>query len=185
MLRTEVEVILLHDFQKRGKFGNIITVARGYAKNFLIPNKLALYANAINKKKFDELKTKALEESSRLKVIALEIAEKIMNIPVSIIRQSGQDKNSKIFGTVNSRDISDELLTQGIVVERSKIFIPEAINRLGIYKIKINLHPDVICEKEIHVINAMGEFNNKIINDEDEDDDRQQALTDSFAEEDL
>ena len=171
-----MEVILLHDFQKKGKFGNRIKVKRGYAKNFLVRNKLAIYANKENLKKFEDTRIKALNESEKLKVIAIELAKKIEEASVSIVRQSAQD--NKIFGTVSSKDISIELQKLGIDVARNKIIISDSIKYLGIYNIKIALHPDVIIEKQIFIVNSIG----SIRNSSREDDVESQNQSDLFSE---
>ncbi len=158
MAKSLIEVILLHDFRKKGKFGDLTKVKRGYAKNFLIPNKFALYASKDNLKKFDEMKAKALQESEALRSKALEIMKKIEEIKISIVRQSAQD--NKIFGTVNSRDIINELKKSDIDIQRNSIVINDQIKYLGIYKVQIILHPDVILEKDIFVVNAAGSIAN-------------------------
>jgi large subunit ribosomal protein L9 len=164
MSKSLIEVILLHDFQKKGKFGDRAKVKRGFAKNFLVPNKLAIYANKENLKKFEDIKAKALKESEDMKVLALELAEKINDVKISVVRQSAQD--NKIFGTVSSRDISDEFQKFGFEIARNKIVINDAIKYLGVYNVKIVLHPDVVLEKEIFVVNNSGSIRN--IRQEDE-----------------
>ena len=170
MSKSLVEVILLHDFQKKGKFGSRIKVKRGYAKNFLVVNKLAIYANKENLKKFEDMRINALNESEKSKVIALELAKKIEESNISIIRQSAQD--SKIFGTVSSKDISIELQKLGIDVARNKIIISDSIKYLGVYNVKIVLHPDVIIEKQIFIVNSFGSIRNSSREDDIETQDQ-------------
>lgn len=158
MSKSLIEVILLHDFQKRGKFGDKIKVARGHAKNWLIPNKFAIYANEKNLKKFDEIKASALKESEELRNIALELAKKVESVRISIMRQSAQD--NKIFGTISSKDISEEFRKFDIDIARSKIVINESIKYLGVYNIKVVLHPDIIIDKEIFIVNNHGSVKN-------------------------
>lgn len=164
MSKSLIEVILLHDFQKKGKFGDRTKVKRGFAKNFLVPNKLAIYANKENLKKFEDIKAKALKESEDMKILALELVQKINDLKISIVRQSAQD--NKIFGTVSSRDISNEFQKFGFEIARNKIVINDSIKYLGVYNVKIILHPDVILEKEIFVVNNAGSIKN--IRQEDE-----------------
>ena len=175
MSKSLIEVILLHDSQKKGKFGDRVKVKRGYAKNFLVPNKVAIYANKGNLKKFDEMKANALRESEEMKVIAMDLAKKIEDVRISIVKQSAQD--NKIFGTVSSRDISGEFQKLGIELLRGKIIISDAIKYLGAYEVKIVLHPDVIIEKKIFVVNNSGSIRN-IRQDEDELDNADSAIFD-------
>lgn len=149
MSHSKIDVILLHDFAKKGKFGETIAVKRGYAKNFLLPNTMALYANEANKKKFEILRVKAEQESELLKTEALKVAEQINGLVISIIRHSGPD--SKIFGTVTPKDIAEKLSEYGIELERNKISIAKPIKYLGKYTISFILHPNVIIQKDITV----------------------------------
>jgi large subunit ribosomal protein L9 len=165
MSKSEINVILLHAFRKKGAFGDIIKVKRGYAKNFLIPNKYALYANQVNKDKFDLLKKKAFDNSNKLKDFALKVVDKIKDLSISIIRNSAQD--NKIFGTISTKDIVDEFKKIGVEIERKQIIINNTIKYLGSYRIKLALHPDVIFEKEIVITN--GNAGNKKISDLEED----------------
>jgi large subunit ribosomal protein L9 len=169
MSKSDVQVILLHTFQKKGVFGDIIKVKRGYAKNFLIPNKYALYANETNKSKFDLLKQEALENSNKLKEQALKIVEKIKDVNICIVRNSAQD--NKIFGTISTKNIADEFKKIGVDIDRNQILISDTIKYLGTYKIKLVLHPDVVFEKEIIVSNGI--IGNNAISIEDEEESNQ------------
>jgi large subunit ribosomal protein L9 len=168
MSKSLIEVILLHDFKKKGKFGDRTKVKRGYAKNFLIPNKFAIYANKENLKKFENMKVDALKKSEDMKANAFDLCKKIEDIKISIVRESAQD--NKIFGSVNSKNIADEIQKFGIYISRNMIIINNSIKYLGAYKAQINLHPDVILEKEIFVVNDSGSIKNiKEENDEIEE----------------
>ena len=154
MSKSSVEVILLHDFRKKGKLGDIIAVKLGYAKNFLIPSKFAIYASKVNRAKLDVLKAVALENSNKMRDIALQIVEKLKLITIAVVRNSAQD--NKIFGTVSPKDIANELVKKDILVERNQIVIPSLIKYLGVHKVKFVLHPDVIFEKELYIVNSTG-----------------------------
>ena len=181
MSKSEIQVILLHAFQKKGAFGDIVKVKRGYAKNFLIPNKYALYANQANKNKFDLLKKEALENSNKLKDHALKIVDQIKDLNISIIRNSAQD--NKIFGTISTKDIVDEFKKIGVEIERKQIIINDTIKYLGSYKIKLALHPDVVFKKEIFITNSNS--GNKKISDLEEDIDvKNTDSTDVYDQED-
>ena len=186
MSKSSVKVILLHNFHKKGKLGDIIGVKPGYAKNFLIPNKLVIYANENNSKKFESMKIEALRISNINKEIALVTMHKIDSIKnLYIVRNSAQD--NKIFGTVSTKDITSALGERGITISRNQIRISSTINYLGFYKIKLELHPEVIFEKEISITNSSGGMGISVIDPEDEDAELAAKLSEDFddTEEDL
>ena len=150
MSKSFVQVILLHNFPKIGGFGDKKKVKRGYARNYLLPNKFAIYATKENDAKFDLLKKEALERSNELKDIAVKLAERISCVKISIVRNSALD--GKIYGTVSSRDIVNEFKKNDIMIERSCVILNDKIQNLGVYKINFNLHPDVVLIKEIYVV---------------------------------
>ena len=133
-----MKVILQQDVKGQGKKGQLIEVAEGYARNFLLPRKLAVLAttDAMNTMRLQE-KAKRAEEA-RLRSEAVEIAEKLKNSPVKIAARAGA--NGKLFGAVTSKEVSDALQAQyGIELGKQKIVMDEPIKAYGSYQLKAKL----------------------------------------------
>ena len=133
-----MKVILQQDVKGQGKKGQMIEVAEGYARNFLLPRKLAVLAtaDAMNTMRLQE-KAKRAEEA-RLRAEAVETAEKLKNAPVKITARAGA--NGKLFGAVTSKEVSDALLAQhGIELGKQKIVMDEPIKAYGSYQLKAKL----------------------------------------------
>ena len=138
-----MKVILTQDVKAQGKKGELIEVSEGYARNFLLPKKLAVEANAKN---MAELKnaaiSKRIQEEKEL-AAAKELAEKLMGITVKIQRSSGADE--KLYGSVSSKDIADACEEQfGISVDKRKIQLTDPIKSYGSYVTDVKLHTSVI-----------------------------------------
>ena len=133
-----MKVILQQDVKGQGKKGQLIEVAEGYARNFLLPRKLAVpaTADAMNTMRLQE-KAKRAEEA-RQRAEALEIVEKLKNSPVKIAARAGA--NGKLFGAVTSKEVSDALQAQyGIELGKQKIVMDEPIKAYGSYQLKAKL----------------------------------------------
>lgn len=133
-----MKVILQQDVKGQGKKGQLIEVAEGYARNFLLPRKLAVpaTADAMNTMRLQE-KAKRAEEA-RLRAEAVETAEKLKNAPVKIAARAGA--NGKLFGAVTSKEVSDALQAQhGIELGKQKIVMDEPIKAYGSYRLKAKL----------------------------------------------
>ena len=133
-----MKVILQQDVKGQGKKGQMIEVAEGYARNFLLPRKLAVLAtaDAMNTMRLQE-KAKRAEEA-RLRAEAVETAEKLKNAPVKITARAGA--NGKLFGAVTSKEVSDALQAQyGIELGKQKIVMDEPIKAYGSYQLKAKL----------------------------------------------
>ena len=133
-----MKVILQQDVKGQGKKGQLVEVAEGYARNFLLPRKLAVpaTADAMNTMRLHE-KAKRAEEA-RQRAEALEIVEKLKNSPVKIAARAGA--NGKLFGAVTSKEVSDALQAQyGIELGKQKIVMDEPIKAYGSYQLKAKL----------------------------------------------
>ena len=133
-----MKVILQQDVKGQGKKGQLVEVAEGYARNFLLPRKLAVpaTADAMNTMRLQE-KAKRAEEA-RLRAEAVETAEKLKNAPVKIAARAGA--NGKLFGAVTSKEVSDALQAQhGIELGKQKIVMDEPIKAYGSYQLKAKL----------------------------------------------
>ena len=137
-----MKVILQQDVRGQGKKGQLIEVAEGYARNFLLPRKLAVpaTADAVNTMKLKEKAKKA--EDARLKAEAEAIVEKLKNSPVKVTARAGA--NGKLFGAVTSKEVSDALQAQhGIELAKQKIVRDEPIKAYGSYELKAKLGYEV------------------------------------------
>lgn len=144
-----MKVILLQDVKKQGKKDEIIDVSDGYATNFLIKNKLAVPYTKTSKKILSneiDQRNKAEEELiSECEKIKKDLEKKNF----SFTFKSGKD--GKLFGTVSSKQISDELKKYGFNIDKKQINIPVKIDTLGVYNVTINLHKRVKAEIKIHI----------------------------------
>jgi len=147
-----MEVILKEDVPKLGSAGDVVKVAEGYGRNYLLPRKLAIEANANNKAVIDQMKQSAARRSDREKATAQELAAKFADVVLHFRRKSGEKDH--LFGSVTSPEIAEALAKQGLEVDRRKIQLTEAIKTLGEHTVTAKLHRDVpvtfkvVVEKE-------------------------------------
>ena len=145
-----MKVILTQDVRGQGKRGQMIEVSDGYARNFLLPRKLAQEATAdnVNTMKMND-KAKA-EQAAREKAQAQEIAEKLKNITVEIKAKSGN--GGRLFGSITSQEVSDALKKQaGISVDKKKIVQDEPIKSFGDFSLKAKLGYEIVATISVHV----------------------------------
>ena len=138
-----MKVILTQDVKAQGKKGQLIDVSDGYARNFLIPKKLAVEANAKNMEELKNAETsKRIQEEKELKA-AKEAATKLEGCMVKIQRTCGADE--KLYGSVGTKDISDALSEQfGLEIDKRKIQLDDPIKAYGSYTVNVKLHRDVV-----------------------------------------
>ncbi|MDR1691509.1 MAG: 50S ribosomal protein L9 [Rickettsiales bacterium] len=145
-----MKVILLERFQGLGNMGDTVDVKPGYARNFLFPQKKALKATVANTKIYDEMK-KDLEISSKAqKEKADKAYEAVNGKSFTIVRQAGD--TGRLFGSVTPKDIIALLKDMDIKVPAHDIYINNAIKEIGEYRVRVELHPEVIAEITIEVI---------------------------------
>ncbi|MCO6475556.1 MAG: 50S ribosomal protein L9 [Phaeodactylibacter sp.] len=146
-----MDIILLDDIEKVGDKHEIVSVKPGYARNYLIPQGLALVANDTNRAKLDEIKQKEAEELAARKAEFEEIARKLEGQVLKIGAKAGT--SGKIFGSVTNVQVSAALKEQfDIDVDRRKIKLPEEIKVLGEYNIDLDLHPEVPIKLNFEVV---------------------------------
>jgi len=144
-----MKIILMQDFETLGLEGDIVDVARGYAKNYLVPKGVAIEANNSNLKAMEMRKGKIMANRTKDKEAAERVREKISEVTITIRQKVGDE--GKLYGSVTSRDIAQKLETEGIVVDRRKIVIDETIRALGEFEVPIKLHPEVIAKIKVVV----------------------------------
>lgn len=145
-----MEVILLKDVDSLGKSGEMVKVAPGYARNYLIPKKIALQATKGNLKKLDEMKLRDEKARGKEKLNAEALKEKIELITLTIRKSAGEE--DKLFGSVTSSDIAAVLSAEGIDVDKRKIIIEESIKRLGSYTVSVKLFSEVMASLKLEVV---------------------------------
>jgi large subunit ribosomal protein L9 len=145
-----MEVILKEDVANLGHRGDVVKVADGYGRNFLLPRKLALQATLANKKQIEEMKASAARRSATEKVVAQELAQKLAPVVLVFTRKSGE--NGHLFGSVTSSDIAAELAAQGFEIDRRKITLNEPIKALGNFEVSIKLHKEVSAPVKVKVL---------------------------------
>ena len=144
-----MEVILKEDVVNLGLRGEVVKVADGYARNFLLPRKLALQATANNKAVIEQMKAAAARRSATEKVQAEELVTKLDPLVLSFTRKAGEQGH--LFGSVTSADIAADLAAQGFEVDRRKIQLNEPIKSLGDFTISVKLHREVTAHLRVTV----------------------------------
>jgi large subunit ribosomal protein L9 len=145
-----MEVILKEDIAKLGSRGDVVKVAEGYGRNYLLPRKLAIQASESNKAVIGQMKAAAVRRSAKEKAQAEELAKQFDGVSVSFTRKSGE--HDQLFGSVTSSDIAHQLEAQGFALEKRQIELHEPIRALGVYRVPIRLHADVHPEIKVWVI---------------------------------
>jgi large subunit ribosomal protein L9 len=145
-----MEVILKEDVANLGHRGDVVNVADGYGRNFLLPRKLALQATLANKVVIEQMKESAARRFATEKAQAEEVAVKLTPIVLSFTRKSGEA--GQLFGSVTSADIAAAIETKGVEIDRRKIQLAEPIKTVGEYDVAIKLHREVIAYVKVKVV---------------------------------
>jgi large subunit ribosomal protein L9 len=136
-----MEVILKTDVPKLGNAGDVIKVAEGYGRNFLLPKKLAIEANAQNKAVIQQMKAAAGRRAAKEKGQAEEFAKQFEGVTLTFTRKAGEGDH--LFGSVTSADVAHELDRRGLKIERRRIDLDHPIKTVGEFSVPIRLHRDV------------------------------------------
>ena len=150
-----MEVILKEDVAKLGSRGDVVKVAEGYGRNYLLPQKLAIQASAGNKAVIEQMKAASVRRSAKEKTQAEELAKQFDGLSVSFQRKSGE--NDQLFGSVTSGDVADALEKKGFNVDRRKIQIHEPLRTLGEFTIPIKLQKEVTAHLKVVIEKEAGE----------------------------
>ena len=145
-----MKVILLDDVQKLGRRGEVRDVSDGYARNFLIPKKLALSATAGNLQNLEHIKKQQDAKAGRIKSEADVLRERIEGLTYEERRQASEE--GKLFGSVTAQDLVDFLGRQGMKIERRRVQLDEPIKALGETAVPIRLHPEVTAQLRVAVV---------------------------------
>jgi large subunit ribosomal protein L9 len=145
-----MKIILLDDVTKVGRRGEVRDVSDGYARNFLIPKKLALSATAGNLKNLAHIKRQQDAKADRVKADADALRAKIEALVYEERRQASEE--GKLFGSVTTQDIADFLGTRGVPMDRKRITLDEPIKALGEFSVSMRLHTDVTAQLRVNVV---------------------------------
>jgi len=145
-----MEVILREDVDKLGSRGQLVKVAAGYARNFLLPKRLAMPATEANKKIIEQERQAHLRREAKLVADATDLAKMMADLSVTISQKAGE--SDQLFGSVTSKDIAEALEKQGYTIDRRKIALEEPIKTLGDFKVPLRLHHEVTTEITVHVV---------------------------------
>jgi large subunit ribosomal protein L9 len=144
-----MEVILLENIDKLGNRGQMVKVADGYGRNFLLPKKLAVAATSQNRKWVEQQRVRFLKLEAKEKADAADLSTLLEDVSVTVIRKAGDKGN--LFGSVTSLDIAEKLLAQGYHIDRRKISLTTPIKVLGEYNVPIKLHREVTATIKVLV----------------------------------
>jgi len=144
-----MKIILLEDIHTLGRRGEVRDVADGYARNYLLPHKLALPATAANLKNLEGIKARQDSQAAKNLAQAQTQAQAIEELHLSVARQASDE--DRLFGSVGRNDIAQFLTQHGIEVERRRIGLDEPIKTLGEFSVPIRLHPDVTAAFKVTV----------------------------------
>jgi large subunit ribosomal protein L9 len=150
-----MEVILKQDVDNLGHRGEVVKVADGYARNYLLPKKMAMQATAANKAVIEQMKASAARRSATEKTQAEELVVKLTPVVLSFTRKSGAE--GQLFGSVTSADIAAELAAKGFEIDRRKIVLADPIKTVGEVSVAIKLHREVTAQIKVTVLTEGGE----------------------------
>lgn len=145
-----MKVILLSDLRQAGKRGDVVSVKPGFARNYLLPKKLATPATPGNLKWFEEQRSKIDARHAAERNAAAEIAAELASIKLEIAKRAGE--NETLYGSVTSAEIEEALAARGVTVDRRSIDLGGGIKTLGEHIVRIDLHSEVIAEVELTVV---------------------------------
>lgn len=146
-----MDVILNQDVQKIGKAGSVVKVKDGFARNFLIPNRLAVPATVQGLKKLEQEKQKKLLQTQNLKKESEGLKAKLAELSLTIASLT-QGEEEKLFGSITAQDISAALKEEGFDVDKNLIDLSEPIKSLGIYEVPVKLHPEVLAKVKVWIV---------------------------------
>jgi large subunit ribosomal protein L9 len=145
-----MEVILREHVDNLGRRGEVVKVADGYARNYLLPRKLALLVTEGNKKQIDRERVKFEAKELEEQKVAEAVAARLAGVELQIARKVGETE--VLFGSVTSADIAEALAAKGFDLDRRKFHLPEPIKKLGEYEVPLKLHREVTIQVKVKVV---------------------------------
>jgi large subunit ribosomal protein L9 len=145
-----MEVILREDIERVGSRGQVVKVADGYARNFLLPKRLAVAATDANRKIVEQERQAHLRREAKQKSEAEDLSKLLTGVTVIIAQKAGE--NGQLFGSVTSKDVGDALAQKNFTIDRRKVLMDDPIKQLGEFKVPVRLHRDVTAEVTVQVV---------------------------------
>ena len=150
-----LDVILLERVENLGQMGQVVKVRPGYARNFLLPQKKAMRATKENLAYFEKQRAQLEAQNLTRKSEAEQVAEKLNGLKVVLIRQAGE--SGQLYGSVSARDLSDAVTSAGFTIGRGQIVLEKPIKTLGLFPLKVVLHPEVSVQVTANVAQSAEE----------------------------
>lgn len=150
-----MEVILLERVEKLGQMGDVVNVRPGFARNFLLPQSKALRATKANLEQFQTRKTQLEADNLKRKQEATQVAGKLDGMSVVLVRQASEMGN--LFGSVTARDVAEAVTEAGVTIERRQVVIDRPIKTLGLFDLRVVLHPEVTVGVKVNVARSLEE----------------------------
>lgn len=147
-----MKVILKENLENLGHIGDVVKVAPGYARNYLLPKGYAIEATEKNAKALDHAKRQLEYKRNKVLEQAKALAAKIESLTIAIVHQAGEE--GKLFGAVTNMELAEQLKVQGIDMDRKKIVLAEPIKQVGEYTASVKVHPDVAATLKVVVSKA-------------------------------
>ena len=145
-----MKLILREDVENLGKVGDVVEVAGGYGRNYLLPRGLAVKASTKNLQEQEHQKKLIQARLERQKKDALELAGSLDSVSCTITRKTGEEE--RLYGSVTSRDIEEALKEEGVTIDRKRILLEEPIKKLGVYTVPVKLHTEVTGNIKVWVV---------------------------------
>jgi large subunit ribosomal protein L9 len=145
-----MEIILIQDVEKIGKAGSVAKVKDGFARNFLIPNNLAVPATAAALKKLEQEKLAKAAQLEKAKKEAEEVKARLAGISLTIAGLTHEE--DKLYASIGAQDIAASLKDEGFQIEKHAIILDEPIKALGIYEVPVKLHPEVLAKVKVWIV---------------------------------
>ncbi len=147
-----MKVILQENMENLGNIGDVVKVAPGYARNYLLPKGFAMLANERNTKALDHAKRQLEYKKNKVLELAKGVAAKIEGIVLNLVHQAGEE--GKLFGSVTNMELAEQLKAQGVEIDRKKIALADPIKQVGEYTVPVKVHPEVIATLKVIVSKA-------------------------------
>lgn len=144
-----VELILLQRVEKLGQMGDVVRVKPGFARNFLLPQRKAIRASKENVAHFAQQRAHLEAQNLKRRAEAERIAERVQGLSVVVIRQAGE--SGSLYGSVTTRDIAEACSASGLGIDRAQVILPHPIKTLGLFPVRVALHPEVSMGVTVNV----------------------------------
>ena len=144
-----MQVILKQDIEKLGKIGDVVKVARGYARNYLLPKKLAIPANEVNMRVVEQMHQASAKRDLKEKANAELVSAEISKLTLKVTRKAGE--GGSLFGSVTSMDVAELLASHKIEIDKRKVILEDPIKSIGEFTIPIRLHSEVTTQVKLNV----------------------------------